>query len=92
MSTNSLLLNLIVSLHQRGFVDDIELAGDEFFCVQQKTFVQLQDLSILERYRVHKKGRRKEDKMVFGLSAESLGVKGILIIDFNVNIALMHTR
>jgi hypothetical protein len=30
--------------------------------------------------------------MVFGLSAESLGVKGILIIDFNVNIALMHTR
>lgn len=82
MGTNSFILNLIISLHERGFVDDIELAGDKFFCVQQKTFVQLGDLSILERYWIYKDGRRKADKMVFGLSAGSLGVKGILIVDF----------
>lgn len=82
MSTNSLMSKLIISLHERGFEDDIELAGNEFLCVQQKTFVGIGDLSILEWHRLYKEGRPEEDVIVFGLSAASQGIMGILIVDF----------
>jgi hypothetical protein len=91
MGTNSLIPNLIISLHQRGFEDDIELAGHEFLCVQQKTFVRFEDLSILEWHRLYKEGRKKEEALVLGLSAESQGVNGILIVDYrNARSKLIH--
>jgi hypothetical protein len=91
MGTNSLMPNLIISLHQRGFEDDIELVGHEFLCVQQKTFVRIGDLSILEWHRLYKEGRKKENVLVLGLSAESQGVNGILIVDFrNARSKLIH--
>lgn len=69
----------IIDLHDKGYIEDFVLFGDELLWVQKKTFIDGADFSIIECHTFAYPGRSVEDLVIFGIMMLYENVKGILM-------------
>lgn len=69
----------IDDLNERGFINDFVLFGDELLWIQQRTFIQSADFSIVECHHCAHPDGNIEDLVVLGILSISANIKGILL-------------
>jgi hypothetical protein len=68
----------IISLHERGYVEDFELSGNELLWIQRKAFLEASEFLILESYCFNSTEHGAAIR-IYGIVLFSQTIKGILI-------------
>ena len=69
----------VISMHERGFIDDFQLFGDNLLWVQHKIFIRPADFIIIEYHRFSRSFKKGSDDILFGVVIINTQVKGILL-------------
>ncbi|MET0636749.1 MAG: hypothetical protein ABWZ25_12035 [Chitinophagaceae bacterium] len=71
----------IVDMHERGYINDFQLSGNDLLWVQGKVFLRARDFAILEYHRFSNPKRVGADLILFGVISLLNEAKGILLND-----------
>jgi hypothetical protein len=77
----------VADMHQRGFIHDFHLFGNDLLWVQEKIFIRMGDFAIIEHHRFFNSRSKRMEAVVFGVVSNYYQVKGILLNDY-----ASHTR
>jgi hypothetical protein len=69
----------IFDMHQKGYINDFQLIGNDLLWVQEKIFIRSGDFSILECHRLYYEPNGEAHIIVFGIIAHGYDAKGILL-------------
>lgn len=75
--TNS--VDAIIDLHNKGFVNDFQLYGNDLLWSQEGIFIRAGEFTILEYHRIKSARPVTGEEVVFGILAPNHNVKGILL-------------
>jgi hypothetical protein len=75
-------IEAIIGLHERGFIEDFELFGNDLLWVQKKIFLRPSDYKITEVYRFPELSA--DDKVIFGVISNKYYAKGILLNHYKI--------
>ena len=85
MRTYSSFHDAIINLHQKGYVEDFVLFGDDLLWVQDKSFIRENNFSITECHRFSHPHGKDEDLVIFGILVFCQNIKGILMNHYSYN-------
>ena len=71
--------NAITSMHERGYINDFQLSGNDLLWVQGKIFIRTTDFSIVEYHRFTNTKKNGADQILFGIVALNNSTRGILL-------------
>ena len=69
----------IADLHNKGFINDFQIYGNELLWVQEGVFLRPGEFAILEHHKIIKDKNSRDEDVVFGIIATYHNVKGILL-------------
>ena len=75
--TNS--VDAIIDLHNKGFVNDFQLYGNDLLWSQEGIFIRAGEFTILEYHRIKSARPVVGEEVVFGIIATNHNIKGILL-------------
>jgi hypothetical protein len=82
MRTYSTIADAIYELHQQGFTNDFQIAGNDLLWIQEKFFIRMGEFAIVEYHKI-------EEFIVFGIIALHHNVKGILLSNYKKHSRMM---
>ena len=71
--------DVIINLHERGYVHDFAMIGNLIWWIQEHCFLRREDLAVLECYDLTDQPDDAGESVIFGLVATPYDAKGILI-------------
>lgn len=69
----------IIDLQERGYDQDFTLKGDQLLYVQQSELIKAEEFEIAETYQFADEQSNAGNRVIYGLRAINLNVKGILM-------------
>jgi len=86
MSTSAAYANLVINLHEQGYVHDFTIIGNNIWWIQGLCYLPMEDCEILECHEIPGITGSSKESFVFGLLATAYNVRGILIEHSRINL------
>ncbi|HMI63561.1 MAG TPA: hypothetical protein VK518_21745 [Puia sp.] len=83
--------DVIINLHERGYVHDFVIMGILIWWIQEHCFLRREDFAVLECYDITGQSDDDGASVIFGLVATPYDAKGILI-DHKARIAWLNKQ
>jgi len=79
MNKLSACADVIINLHERGYIHDFAIMGNNIWWIQERCFLRREDFAVLECYDIASQSDEAGASVIFGLVATHYDAKGILI-------------
>lgn len=84
INTTAYSAELIIYLHERGFIHDFTRLGDTILWVQENICLDVSEFKIQEYHGILSPGGGRKGSIILGLLAPRYNIKGILINHFSL--------
>ncbi len=75
----------ICGMHEKGFIHDFQIIGNDLFWIQEQLFVRAGDFTIKECHQFNDLSQKGAGLIIFGIVALYHDAKGILIRHYSKN-------